>query len=122
MNQRIKGVVAGTAPGLAGVAGAAAQSRLRISSFPVPPLRAPSPPPVTAAWQHRPRAVAPSGSAMSTAVAMPVTLLASVTPTGAAVSADGGSMTNTTDLGLTANGGTAISDASGGNYNLAFVS
>ena len=31
-------------------------------------------------------------------------------------------MTNTTDLGVTSNGGTAIADASGGNYNLAFVS
>jgi hypothetical protein len=29
---------------------------------------------------------------------------------------------NLTDLGITANGGTAIADASGGNYNLAFVS
>jgi hypothetical protein len=29
---------------------------------------------------------------------------------------------NTTDLGVSVNGGTAIADASGGNYNLAFVS
>jgi hypothetical protein len=35
---------------------------------------------------------------------------------------DGGLIANTTDLGVTANGGTAIADASGGNYNLAFVS
>jgi hypothetical protein len=38
------------------------------------------------------------------------------------VAADGGDVTNLTDIGVTANGGTAISDASGGNYNLAFVS
>jgi hypothetical protein len=41
---------------------------------------------------------------------------------GGPVSADGGTVTNLTDLGITANGGTAISDASGGDYNLAFVS
>ena len=29
---------------------------------------------------------------------------------------------NSTDLGISVNGGTAIADASGGNYNLAFVS
>ena len=31
-------------------------------------------------------------------------------------------MANSTPLGISANGGTAIADASGGNYNLAFVS
>jgi hypothetical protein len=34
----------------------------------------------------------------------------------------GGDCLNTTDLGISVNGGTAIADASGGNYNLAFVS
>jgi hypothetical protein len=38
------------------------------------------------------------------------------------VGVDGGSVANLTDLGITANGGTAIADASGGDYNLAFVS
>jgi hypothetical protein len=38
------------------------------------------------------------------------------------VAADGGDVTNLTDLSITANGGTAIADASGGDYNLAFVS
>ena len=38
------------------------------------------------------------------------------------VFADGGDVTNLTNIGVTANGGTAISDASGGDYNLAFVS
>jgi hypothetical protein len=38
------------------------------------------------------------------------------------VAVDGGSVGNLTDLSITANGGTAISDASGGDYNLAFVS
>jgi hypothetical protein len=41
---------------------------------------------------------------------------------GGPVGADGGSCLNTTDLGITASGGTAIADASGGDYNLAFVS
>ena len=38
------------------------------------------------------------------------------------VAVDGGSVGNLTDLNITANGGTAIADASGGDYNLAFVS
>jgi hypothetical protein len=38
------------------------------------------------------------------------------------VAVDGGDVANLTDLSITANGGTAISDASGGDYNLAFVS
>jgi formylmethanofuran dehydrogenase subunit C len=35
---------------------------------------------------------------------------------------DGGAVANGTNLGITANGGTAIADASGGDYNVAFVS
>ncbi|MGI9253372.1 MAG: hypothetical protein ACR2J8_06480 [Thermomicrobiales bacterium] len=38
------------------------------------------------------------------------------------VAVDGGSIANSTNLNVGANGGTAISDASGGNYNVAFVS
>ena len=41
---------------------------------------------------------------------------------GGPVAVDGGACLNTTVLDITANGGTAISDASGGDYNLAFVS
>jgi hypothetical protein len=41
---------------------------------------------------------------------------------GGSVTVDGGDIANLTDLGITDNGGTAISDASGGDYNLAFVS
>ena len=41
---------------------------------------------------------------------------------GGRVGVYGGDMVNTTDLGITSNGGTAISDSSGGSYNLAFVS
>ncbi len=41
---------------------------------------------------------------------------------GGPVGADGGQLLNMTELGITANGGTAIADASGGDYNLAFVS
>jgi hypothetical protein len=41
---------------------------------------------------------------------------------GGPVGVDGGDVANLTDLRISANGGTAISDASGGNYNLAFVS
>jgi hypothetical protein len=38
------------------------------------------------------------------------------------VAVDGGSVAHLTDIGVSANGGTAIADASGGNYNMAFVS
>ena len=41
---------------------------------------------------------------------------------GGPVYVDGGAIANLTDLSVSANGGTAIADASGGNYNLAFVS
>jgi hypothetical protein len=41
---------------------------------------------------------------------------------GGPVAVDVGSVANSTDLQISANGGTAIADASGGNYNLAFVS
>jgi len=41
---------------------------------------------------------------------------------GGPVTVDGGSVANLTDIGVSANGGTAIADASGGDYNLAFVS
>ena len=41
---------------------------------------------------------------------------------GGPVAVDGGTVANLTDLNITANGGTAIADASGGDYNLAFVS
>jgi len=38
------------------------------------------------------------------------------------VGVDGGTVANQTLLSVSANGGAAISDASGGDYNLAFVS
>ena len=41
---------------------------------------------------------------------------------GGPVFVDGGAIGNLTDIGVTASGGTAIADASGGDYNLAFVS
>jgi hypothetical protein len=41
---------------------------------------------------------------------------------GGPVLVDGGDVANLTNLSVSANGGTAISDASGGDYNLAFVS
>ena len=41
---------------------------------------------------------------------------------GGPVYADGGAVANSTQLSISANGGTAIADASGGDYNLAFVS
>ncbi len=55
-----------------------------------------------------------SGGNMGTAVGVGDTM--------GSVSAGGGSMANTTDVALDADGGTSIADASGGDYNVAFVS
>ncbi|CAA9560798.1 MAG: hypothetical protein AVDCRST_MAG59-2563 [uncultured Thermomicrobiales bacterium] len=41
---------------------------------------------------------------------------------GGSVAVDGGDVANSTNLGIAANGGTAIADASGGDNNVAFVS
>jgi hypothetical protein len=41
---------------------------------------------------------------------------------GKGIGVDGGSVGNVTTLGVSANGGTAIASASGGDDNLAFVS
>ena len=42
--------------------------------------------------------------------------------TSGSVWVDGGNVSNSTSVGITADGGTAISDASGGSYNMAFTS
>ena len=42
--------------------------------------------------------------------------------TSGAVAVDGGTVSSSTDLTISANGGTAIADASGGDNNFAFVS
>ena len=42
--------------------------------------------------------------------------------TSGSVWVDGGDVANSTSIGITADGGTAIADASGGNYNMAFGS
>jgi hypothetical protein len=42
--------------------------------------------------------------------------------TSGSVWVDGGDVANSTSIGITADGGTAIADASGGSYNTAFVS
>jgi len=42
--------------------------------------------------------------------------------TSGSVWVDGGDVSNSTSVGITADGGTAIADASGGNYNMAFAS
>ena len=41
---------------------------------------------------------------------------------GGMVAVSGGEMANSTSIGVSLSGGTAISDASGGDYNVAFVS
>ncbi|MGI9253258.1 MAG: hypothetical protein ACR2J8_05895 [Thermomicrobiales bacterium] len=41
---------------------------------------------------------------------------------GGSVAVNGGQIANSTSIGVSMNGGTAISDATGGDYNVAFVS
>jgi hypothetical protein len=122
VKRRVNGAVAGAAAGLVGVVGASAQSRLQDKFF---------------GGDEGATDVASSGNggvATSSANGGAVSI-ADVNSGGNAgnaigvgdtwggsVGVDGGDVANLTDLGITANGGTAISDASGGDYNLAFVS
>ena len=80
-----------------------------------------SPLPATAGWLRR----RPSGGAVSIGDVNSggnAGNAIGVGDTVGSVAVDGGDVGNLTDLGITANGGTAIADASGGDYNLAFVS
>ena len=108
MNKRINAVIAGAAVGLAGVGKAAAQFTDTAS-----------------AGNGGVATASANGGAVS---------IGNINSGGNACNAIGigdtyadpvvygGDCLNTTNLGIAVNGGTAISDASGGNYNLAFVS
>jgi hypothetical protein len=121
VNRNINGAAAGAAAGLVGVAGVSAQSRLTDLIYPA---------------ESGPDDVVSSGNggvATSSANGGAVGIgdvnsggnagnAVGVGDTYGSVGVDGGDVANLTDLGVTSNGGTAISDASGGSYNLAFVS
>ena len=122
MNRKVSAAVAGAAVGLAGVAQAAAQTKLQDKFF--------------GGGDSGTGDVASAGNggvATSSANGGAVSIgdvnsggnagnAIGVGDTVGSVGVDGGTVANQTLLGVSANGGTAISDASGGDYNLAFVS
>jgi hypothetical protein len=123
MNRRINTVVAGAVAGLAGTANAAAQFRLRDAFFGGDDDGGGTD--IASAGNGGVATASANGGAVSAG---------DINSGGNACNAigigntyadpvvNGGSCLNTTALDITANGGTAIADASGGDYNLAFVS
>jgi hypothetical protein len=126
MKPRIEATVAGAVAGLAGVAEVAAQSRLHDRFF----GNGDGFNDISSAGNGGVATASANGGAVSlgdinsggnagNAIAVGNTygMTYPVDPT-----IYGGNVSNATTLGVSANGGTAIADASGGNYNLAFVS
>lgn len=126
MKPRIDATVAGTVAGLAGVADAAAQNRLRDRAF-------------GSVFGNNDIASAGNGGVATASANGGAVSVGNINSGGNAGNAIGigntfgvtypvdpnvygGDVFNSTNLGVSANGGTAIADASGGNYNLAFVS
>lgn len=121
MNKRKTGIAAGAGAAALGVAGASAQSlRDRIfgtDTSDVDVASAGSGGVATSSASGGAVAVGDvnAGGNVGSAIGVGDTV-------GGPVAVDGGLISNLTDLGVTASGGTAISDASGGSYNIAFVS
>ena len=110
MNKRINAVVAGTVAGLAGVGKAGAQF--------IDTASAGNGGVATASANGGAVALGNINSGGNAGNAIGVgNTYSNLDP-----SVYGGDVSNATTLGVSANGGTAIADASGGNYNLAFVS
>jgi hypothetical protein len=107
MNHRINAAVAGAVVGLAGVSRVAAQDIASAGNGGV----------ATASANGGAVSVGDinSGSNVCNAIGIGDTI-------GPDPAVYGGDCLNTTDIGIAVDGGTAIADASGGNYNLAFVS
>jgi hypothetical protein len=122
MNNRIGATVTGAVVGLAGAAQAAAQTRIQDAFF----GGGESTTDVASAGNGGVATSSASGGAVSVgdinSGGNACNAIGIGDTWGGPVGADGGSCLNTTALDITANGGTAIADASGGDYNLAFVS
>jgi hypothetical protein len=124
MKLRITPAVAGAVAGLAGAADAAAQTRLQDKFFGGGDAGAGD---IASAGNGGVATASANGGAVS---------IGDINSGGNACNAigvgdtfsnldpavNGGDCLNSTALGITVNGGTAIADASGGDYNLAFVS
>jgi hypothetical protein len=122
VKRHMQGVAAGAATGLVGVAGASAQTALQDKFFGDDGgfediVSAGNGGVATATSNGGAVGVGDvnSGGNAGSAIGVGDT-------SGGGVGVDGGAVSNLTDLGITSNGGTSIADASGGDYNLAFVS
>jgi hypothetical protein len=129
MNKRINAVVTGAATGLMGVAGVSAQSRLLDLQGKFLGGGDGGTEDIASAGNGGVATASANGGAVSVGDINSggnVCNAIGIGDTSAAVPVDpqvfGGDCANLTALDVSANGGTAIADASGGNYNLAFVS
>ena len=130
MNKRISAVVAGAATGVVGVAGASAQSRLLdLQGKFLGGGDDAGTGDIASAGNGGVATASANGGAVSAGDINSggnVCNAIGVGDTFGYVPVDpqvyGGDCLNTTALGITVDGGTAIADASGGDYNLAFVS
>jgi hypothetical protein len=123
MNKRINAAGIGAAIGLAGVTQAAAQTRLRDAFFGGDDAGAGD---VASAGNGGVATASANGGAVSAGDINSGGNVCNAIGVGNTYGPDpdvyGGDCLNTTALGITIDGGTAIADASGGDYNLAFVS
>ena len=122
MNKRINAAMTGAAIGLAGVAQVAAQTRLQDKFF----GSGPSDTDVASAGNGGVATASANGGAVSVGDINSGGNVCNAIGIGNTYGPDpdvyGGDCANLTSLGITVDGGTAIADASGGDYNLAFVS
>src|SRR5215217_3038837 len=123
MKPRINAALAGAVVGLAGAANAAAQTRLQDKFFGggdagfTDVASAGNGGVATASANGGAVAIGDINSGGNTGCAIGIGDTFGPDPT-----VNGCDFLNTTSLGVSVNGGTAIADASGGDYNLAFVS
>lgn len=122
MNQRINAALAGTAASFAGATGVAAQGRLRDVFFGGDEGFTD----VASAGNGGVATASANGGAVSVGNINSGGNVCNAIGVGNTYGPDpavyGGDCFNSTALGVTVDGGTAIADASGGDYNLAFVS
>ena len=122
MNRRISSAAVGAAAGLGSLAHVAAQTRLQDKFFPGPA----GPDDVASAGNGGVATASANGGAVSVGDINSGGNVCNAIGIGNTYGPDpdvyGGDCFNSTALGITVDGGTAIADASGGNYNLAFVS
>ena len=125
MNRRINTAVAGAVVGLAGTANAAAQFRLRDAFFGADDDGGGTD--IASAGNGGVATASADGGAVSAGDINSGGNVCNAIGVGNTYGFEdpavyGGDCLNTTALGITVDGGTAIADASGGDYNLAFVS